>query len=421
MSEAEPQVHPAPPLEHAEEPPKQTTHQIPPLPHVVWRCIASHLSNDLETLLHIASFSPDLQDVCRPHISAFFQTITRPMVPLPSDFYYHRLLQLILEGYLDPASIYEFYCLADYSGSAPQRFFGDTTHQRVGTKERQMIAFDQLLDGAVRASPYIPLGMHSKACTCFQCGDPDAALAVLLPLCTKLKILEIPVNSDLCATVVQNIAQEYQRQGVVAEDARRRAWTAASNDHGETAKRHRPPTDALPFSELLVLYTRHDGSETCSFGLASLTPYMGLPSLHRIVLEAVRDHSFPGWPADVVKCSCSEVYFQQSSVTKRTALAFAQGMMGPCEIRQWFEWDAHFDDGWEEGNPLWDRILVKRDEDGSKSVEARLEFEGGNPGYEHDWVSWLYHGKMMDWRRLDEGFSLQAGDEDVDWLCGCFA
>ena len=61
---------------------------------------------------------------------------------------------------------------------------------------------------------------------------------------------------------------------------------------------------------------------------------------------------------------------------------------------------------------------MKHREDGGKTIEAKFDFEGGNPGHDHAWVSWLYHYKMQDWRRLDEQFTLQEGDKDDEWLMG---
>lgn len=415
--------------------PQDEPRKIPSLPHVVWRCIASHLADDLPTLLHVASFSTDLRDIRRLYISAFFKTVSLPLPPIMRDLYCHRLLQLVLEGFLDPVLIEEFYCWADYydhntepmDAAAPRVFFNDTNAHRVGVTveparnaptPEQSYRFDRLLEAAVQKAPFIPADMKSGICVRFFRGDPHAALAVLLPLCAKLKMLEIPPPPrppipDVCATVVQNIAQEYQRQGISAENARRHAWAAALNDRDPSLARRLSPSDALPFPGLLVLTVTDFKSVGYSYPLAELIAFKGIPPLHRIVIEAARDHDFPGWPADMVRCSCPEIWFQESSVTRRAVMAFAEGVRSPCEIRQWFAADYDMPDSEEANQVTWDRTLVETRDDGSRSVTTRLEFDGGNPGY--DQVSWLWHGKMRGWRRLDEKFKVEDGDFKNEW------
>jgi hypothetical protein len=123
---------------------------------------------------------------------------------------------------------------------------------------------------------------------------------------------------------------------------------------------------------------------------------MGIPSLHRIILCGLRDRQFPGWPKGEVKSSCPEIYFQESSVSRQAVLAFAEGLSAPCEIRQWYERPIRDNGVDDPEDPSWDRVLISKRADGTKNIEVRLDYEGGNPGYNYDWVSWLYWGKMHD-------------------------
>lgn len=404
--------------------------QARPLPHLVWFCIACHLSDSLQTLLYLASLRPDLQNICRPHISAFFTRITRPVAPIPSDdYYYHHLLQLVLEGYIDPSEIREFHTWVfrppkgEREGRAFRFFARDSLFRAVhrhsdATKSHNDTINDRLRD-AIHASPFIPREAEPEIYRRFENGDPDAALAVLLPMCTKLKMLEIPDHSPpLSSMVVQRVAKEYRRRGITAEVARQRAWAAALRDRNPRSDRKFHPESDLPFSELLILCVIDHTGSFCSFSLEMMLPFMGLPSVHRIVLSAVREYDFSGWPSDIVPCTSPNIYFSQSSVSRCTILAFANGVTAPCEIRQWYEPDGYKYGAEDGGSPTWDRILVKNGTDGGKIVEARMEFDGGNPGNEHAWVSWLWHSKMIDWKRLDEPFSLAEGDEDNEWLGG---
>ena len=398
------------------------TYQAPPLPHVVWRCIASHLSDDIPTLFHLAAFSSDLREICRPHISTSFETILRPISPLPEDFYYHRLVQLILEGYLDPSYIFEAFWCARYANKGravttpPRNFFNDTLRPRGEITGKEMLRVDPLLEEAVRASTFIPTDLKSEVCARFRYGDPDAAITILLLFCTKLKTLEIPERSDLCATVVQNIAQKHQRRNIDAEDARQKAWDAMLRDRAPKGTHTRPPNDSLPFSELLVLTITDKWAMGFTQDFYEMIAFIGLPSLHRIILQAVRDNHLNCWPTGLAGCSCPEIYFQQSSVSRRAVLAFAGGMTGQCEIKQFYEWDAFFMDREEEDGPTWDRVLVDYDAVGKRSVQCRLDNEGYSPGIQYAWCSWLVHGKMADWRRLDEEFNREEVDDKLHIL-----
>lgn len=411
-----------------------TSTAIPSLPHVVWRCIAFHLSDSLETLLHLAGLSPDLRKICRPHISAFFQRIEQPIAPLPSADYYCHLVQLVLEGFIDPSSVREFSCWARRTNSdgkarssegaqsssmvVPRKSLQKVIHGRTGISKADERRSGQLLRDTIRAIEFIPPDLEPQILAGFEFGDSDAAMAVLLPLCTKLKVLEIPESSPLCATVVQAVAREYEKRGISTSDARRTAWDAALRDR--SAGQSLPVKGSLPFSELLVLCTIAN-EYGFTYPVINMTPFMGIPSLHRIVLQGVRDRTFPGWPVDTVSISCPEIYFQQSSFTKRAVLAFAEGILGPCEIRQWFERDVHFgSDSLEGGHATWDRLVIQ-DGNAYDSSHVRLDFAGGNPGKQHAWSSWLFHGKMIDWTRLDEKFHLDEEDDMFDELVGLLA
>ena len=393
---------------------------LPDLPHLVWNRIIFYLSDRLPTLLNISSLSADLRDMCRPHISLFFQKIEGPVPPVPWPYYYHHLLRMVLEGYLDPSYIYEFH-FRDISNVKGECTLSSTTRPGLpkDAKEWQLRAFDHFYTEALRRSPFIPSDLESEVRTRFQNGDPDAALAVLLPLCTRLKLLIPPVGLELCTALFETIAREYQLRRTSPEDARQSASDAAHRDR--RAKRQASDSsDALLFSELLVVLVL-TGNIGCPSTLADLIPFIGIPSLRRIMLGGIRDREFPGWPTDAVQCVCPEIYFDGSSTSKRAILGFAEGLNGPCEIRQWYERPLRDmrDNG--PGDPEWDRVLIKRCADGNKTIEARLDYEGGNPGYNYAWVSWIANGSMHDWRRLDEKFRVQVGEMDNEWIQGHFA
>jgi hypothetical protein len=396
---------------------------VPPLPHVVWRCIVDYLSDSLSTLLDIASLSPDLRDICRSHISSFFHTINRPAIPpLPTAYYYHHLLRLVLEGYIDASAIYDFRYTDDWTTRFPLTL-SPTARPGLpdGATDQQVCRFDHLFSEAVHASPFVPSDLQSEVCLRFQNGDEDAALVVLLPLCTRLKSIEPPVRLQMCAALFRNVADEYQRRKISAEDARRAALDAARSDRSGKIRPKIDSSDALPFSELLILSVSWTGRDSNIYPLIEILPVMGIPSLQRIILRGIRDRTFPGWPAGEVTCSCPEIYFDAASTSKEAILAFAEGLNPPCEIRQWFERPARpLEEGEADGDPTWDRILITSGADGSKAVDTRFDYEGGNPGYDYPWVVWLFNGNMYDWRRIDEEFSFGDTDLSNEWLQGAF-
>lgn len=393
------------------------TTSLTSLTHVAWRRVIFYLSGDLPTLLHVSSLSSDLQDICRPYITSFFHTIDEPIPPLPETYYYHHLVRLVLEGHLDASSIFEFYYAFQYYADdchAPP--YPAWPHLPENATEAQARNFDRLFRQAVRASPFISSDMESKVCASFYQGNRGAALAVLLPLCTRLKMLEPPVESGICVSVFQSIAHEYQRRDTSAEKIRQHAREAAVRDRGAPQERkclQSASSDTLPLSELLVLFIGAH-QHGYSFPLVEIAPFMGIPSLHRIILQGVLDQTFPGWPATFSKCSCPEIYFQKAAVSRQAVLTFADALDPPCEIRQWYkEPRADVADSIE-GDPTWDRVMISRNPDGSKSIDIHFEDQGGNPGWEHAWVSWLARGKMQDWRRLSEVFELDEGDSKLD-------
>lgn len=388
------------------------------LPHVVWDRIAHYVSEHSPTLLVLATFSQDLKDICRPHLSKCFKKL-----PSGERFLHHRVLQLVLQRYVDPSYIYEIDCedakpwkgnielgresIEDFDEDFEYKYDAIDLGENLDHRKRRV---SQLLREAVLSSPWISSAKEDEICERYQDADPDAPLAVLPPLCTKVKTLEIPDHADLCAAVVQAVAQAYHERGSTGIEARRTAWEAALRDRDAPAIHKRPEPDALPFSELLILYTQDRHWVRRWVFLTDSLPFIGIPSLHRVILDAARDRGF-AWPPEVVKCSCPEIWLHRSLCTPRAVRAFAEGMVGPCEIRQHFSLDGEWVEEDDQAELTWDSVLVRRREDGSKDVEMRIEFEGGDPGYEHAWVSWMFWGKMQNWRRLDEEFSLQEGDE----------
>ena len=386
------------------------------LPYVALDRILYFVS-DTPTLLTIATISQDFKDICRPHLSMHYEKL-----PAGERFLYHHVLQLVLEGYVDPSYIYEIDCedaklfrggvergqesLEDFQ----YKYDAVRSEEDPDDRKRHVLS---LLRGAVSMSPWLSDAREDEVCEQFQFCDPDAALAVLLPLCTKLKTLEIPRYACHCAAVVQAVAQAYCQRGITGAEARRSAWEAALRDRAAPVRRRSPEPDVLPFSELMVLHTRDRHWVGCWLPLSDVTAFMGIPSLHRVVLDAIRDRDFSGWPAEHVKCSCPEIWLHRSSCTPRAIRAFAEGMANSCEIRQQFDLHGRWVQEEQQAELTWDSVLVSRREDGSKDIEMRIAFDGGDPGYEHGWVSWMWWGRMQDWRRLDEEFSVQEGDNHV--------
>lgn len=75
------------------------------LSHLAWGRIAFYASDHLATLLTLADFSPELKDICRPHISKRYKRLT-----CRERFLFHRVLQLVLQEYAAPSYIYEIEC-----------------------------------------------------------------------------------------------------------------------------------------------------------------------------------------------------------------------------------------------------------------------------------------------------------------------
>jgi hypothetical protein len=68
--------------------------------------------------------------------------------------------------------------------------------------------------------------------------------------------------------------------------------------------------------------------------------------------------------------------------------------------------------------PTWDTLRVEVGRDGRRNVRTTMEWDGGRPGYDKPWVSWLHHGRMMDWELLDEPFYVEDEDRSDDELSG---
>lgn len=374
--------------------------QVPHLPHLVWRHIVFFLSDDLSALLVLSSLDYQLQSICRPYTSTHFQTVRHAPRPFPTETYFHSLVRLVLERHVDPCSILEFYNVDQYERNPEFQYAAMGRTDRPGlhssATDQEVRAFDRLIEEAVRESRFIPRDLEEEVCARFRCGDWDAALVILLPLCSRLKSLEIPKDSPLCAALFQRVAQEYLRRGIAPKAARRASAEAAMRDlQGRPWRGHSDPEGQLPFSELLFLFT-HRGVAGREFPLVEMTPFMGLPSLHRIELTFVLNDSFPGWQAGDVRCSCPEIYFVLSAATESTVLKFAEGLNGSCEIKQWYaDWTGPHDEDFE-----WDHVIVEKLADGSSEIEARIDYWGA--GEDTDWAAWCFAGKMTDWRRLHE-------------------
>jgi hypothetical protein len=174
----------------------------------------------------------------------------------------------------------------------------------------------------------------------------------------------------------------------------------------------------LPFSDLLVFYVEGNDDHTVyhSFWLPELRPFLGIPSLRRIILHGLRDWELDSWPPELPPILCPEIYFSQSSVHENVIMKFSEGIAGPCTLRQWYQQD-HWNDlprelymGWEPG---WDHLHVSVRETGERRVWTSLDCDGGLDGTQWPWVSWLWHRHMQDWEMLDEPFHGQEGDERV--------
>lgn len=389
------------------------------IPHLVLGRIAYFLTDDLTTLLSLASVNATLRRICRLYISDSFHTISRgDLPPLSKDYLYHDLLWMILNGFLDPKAItdfmfYEQWEVKPSKTSEPGYFVGKST-------ELEKQSFFTLIEETVQASPWIPGDKNQEVCSGFREGSRDAAVAILLPLCPRLKSIDAPiVGMPLCATVFRKITEEYQRRVSDPTQAREEALDAARRDLNGPRARGEDPQ--LPFSELLILSTQ---AAEYDLGprLPECIPFMGIPSLQRIILRGLRERElpkdFPGWPSESPRPSAPEIYFQQSSVSREAVHAFAGGLRGPCEIRQWFEAPAEcWGGGFYPEHADWDRVQI----DARGNIEMKFDLQGGNPGYEHAWVSWLYWEKMRDWKRIDEEFASEDDDPEVpelDWNFG---
>ncbi|KAK4557010.1 hypothetical protein LTR86_005991 [Recurvomyces mirabilis] len=409
--------------------------QVPSLPHVVWRCIIHHLRDSLATLLALADLSRDLQDICRPQISAFFTCIRYdPIPPLSPHYFYHDILRLIWKGDIDPELIYEFHHIYQQKEQPPLSSVATTRPSLAdNATEAEVRKYDRDLRRALENSAFVPADLRQEICTRFEHGDHDAALVVLLPILTRLKTLEAPLNLPLCAAYFESVSKEYCRRNIDAVDARHSAYELALRDRASSPGLKSPrelENDRLPSSELLILHTSA-ADHGCGPALSEDIPYMAIPSLHRIILQGVCEGfgASSGWEENECRPSCPEIYFQQSECSQSIALAFAQGLKGPCDIWQWFE-HHKLGHGFGDVQSIgWDHMVVtprnaavastsSMPSDSQATVEVRLDYEGGNPGYEYRWVSWLWHGKMLDWRRMDEVFELAEGDEDIEWLQG---
>jgi hypothetical protein len=343
----------------------------------------------------------------------------------------NALVHLILNGDVDPTKILEYRCSGQYTDYNDgkknskgeiehyENRFAPTATTRPGLPrpgfetptERQIRAYDDLVLSAIESSRWISPDQKAEVFERFRTGDKDAAGVLLLPLLTNLKAVEPPLKGGLCAELFRQVANE----------SRKRTNTINRSDVSNSAR----PGEAekLPFSELLIFYLgaiKRDGVKV-SFWLREIRPFLSIPSLRRIVLFGVRDWELDNWPSDMAPITCPEIYFAQSSVNRETIMEFSENIAGPCTLMQWHSTDIYFFYAQNMGNEAtWDHLRVEVDERGGRNVWTSLECEGGRPGHDYPWVSWLWHGRMRDWERLDEPFYVEDGDSDADSLSGFY-
>ncbi|KAK3046798.1 hypothetical protein LTR09_011729 [Extremus antarcticus] len=186
----------------------------------------------------------------------------------------------------------------------------------------------------------------------------------------------------MCAALFQNVVREYQRRSIDPEEARCNATDAALRNRITRRPRKRQPSEcALPFSELLILYV---GANLAgySFHLTEMLPFMSLPSLQCIILGGVRDDDFPDWQANEARPNCPEIYFQQAQSRGRPFLHLPKVSARP----------ARSDSG------VSDTLAVLA----SLNIRFGIGFWLEIVRKVGPVLIWLYHGKMHDWRRMDE-------------------
>jgi hypothetical protein len=411
------------------------------LPHTAWDRVAYYVSDDLDTLLRLSTLSKAVQAICRPHTSAFF----RKSVPaeiwehkwLRNEWANHSLVHMVLNGDIDPTYIQEYECIKQYShydyvrrnGTDvipfyPHRFMPTPTARpglpRPGfehSTERQICHFDLLIRSAIDSSRWVSPEQREHVFQRFCTGDKDAAGIILLPLLKNLRAVNPPIKGGLCAELFRRVACESRHLGLPE--------CSSDIDDYDSCELIVDHSDTLPFPELLVLYVEPNWSTRTitTFWLDNILPFLGIPSLRRIVLHGVRDWEYEDWPppGDLPPIICPEIYFAQSSVPRDTAFKFSEYLAGPCTLMQWCQVDRYWFPPLEQRmdfDPTWDHLRVEIKDSGERHVWTSLECEGGRPGYRYAWVSWLWHRKMQDWKLLDQEFSFEEGDSDDDELSG---
>jgi hypothetical protein len=413
------------------------------LPHTAWDRVAHFLTDDLETLPRLSSFSRDLQAICRPYSSAHFRRA------VPEVFWKHEwlqvrgsqkthwanhgLLHLVLNGDIDPKQILDYHCnrqYTDYNYEAgekdcnddtkhyPNRFvLTPTTRPRLprpgfdDPTEKQTEAYDRLVISAIVSSQWISPEERDQVFERFRTGDQDAAGIILLPLLTSLKAVNPPIKGGLCSELFRKVARVSQSLSLARCGKDTEAGRPSVREPDDESKK-------LPFSELLIFYLEgNDQSNlTSSFWLPEIRPFLGIPSLQRIILHGVRDWELDSWPPELPPITCREIYLSQSSVHQDAIMKFSEGISGPCTLRQWYQqdnWnfrDASLDMGWE---PDWDHLHVRVGPTGERQVWVSDECKGGIDGTKWPWVSWLWHRHMQDWEMLDQPFHGDESDKNV--------
>jgi hypothetical protein len=340
---------------------------------------------------------------------------------------------MILNGDIDPEHILDYHCARQYSDynynsrcdhysdrteHYPNRFVLTPTTRpglpRPGfdnPTEAQVDAYDQLVLSAVKSSQWILPENQDQVFERCRTGDQDAAGIILLPLLTRLKAVSPPIRGRLCSELFRQVAQKSQALSTTMRDT-------STGERRSFARELEDDSKKMPFSELLVFYLEGDDHPnlTSSVELHEIRPFLGISSLRRIVLHAVRSWELDSWPPEIPPIICPEIYLSQSSVHENVIMKFSEGIAGPCTLRQWYEQDhwnflpTELYMGWEPG---WDHLHVSVRDSGERRVWTSLDCDGGLDGTQWPWVSWLWHRHMQDWEMLDEPFHGHEDDHKV--------
>ncbi len=257
-------------------------------------------------------------------------------------FIFHDMLFHILRGELSPSYTFEFECdcdcIEDTDAEPPFREEDVKTMRREGAKLRPYI------QRAVDAAFWIEDVEKKQHVDAICHGNEDATLSILVPLLTNLRALRPPINADMLGRALGRIAR-----------------TSDSS-----------PVQSPLLANLALVAFNDDNNYAIGMELFEIVPYAALPSVRRLIIPHSRSSGhddFPGWPADLPFSRVSEVYFDQSSITKGDIRGFARGFKGPCVIRQWWVTTSRaYPEGKGKDKVKWDYFEL---EDGGETVEWR--------------------------------------------------